>query len=174
MEIKKADDPKVARRLCFVNNLYAGDTIKEATTRVGASRSIGSQWLERWSETGPSGLIPRFGGSRPPKLSHQQSRDLQRLLEKGQPWMTSEITRLIENEFGVEYHPDYLGKFLRDLGLSYAKPRPKRPHRPENPDEILAERLFRALVEETFLELTHRLSFAADWIDRFLEVNSLR
>jgi transposase len=27
---------------------------------------------------------------------------------------------------------------------------------------------FRALVEEVFLALTHRLSFAADWIERFL------
>jgi len=33
---------------------------------------------------------------------------------------------------------------------------------------------FRALVEETFLDLTHSLSFAADWLDRFLNVNSLR
>ena len=33
---------------------------------------------------------------------------------------------------------------------------------------------FRALVEETFLTLTHRLSFAADWIDRFLNINKLR
>jgi len=33
---------------------------------------------------------------------------------------------------------------------------------------------FRALVEETFLDLTHRLSFAADWLDRFLDINSLR
>ena len=33
---------------------------------------------------------------------------------------------------------------------------------------------FRALVEEIFLTLTHRLSFAADWIDRFLNVNMLR
>jgi len=42
-EIKKADDEKVVRRLCFVSNLYAGDAIKEAATRVGASRGIGSQ-----------------------------------------------------------------------------------------------------------------------------------
>ena len=42
LEVKKADDPEVVYRLCFVNNLSAGDTIKEATTRVGASRSIGS------------------------------------------------------------------------------------------------------------------------------------
>lgn len=33
---------------------------------------------------------------------------------------------------------------------------------------------FRALIEETFLDLTHRVSFAADWIDRFLDVNTLR
>ena len=33
---------------------------------------------------------------------------------------------------------------------------------------------FHALVEEVFLTLTHRLSFAANWIDRFLDVNKLR
>lgn len=33
---------------------------------------------------------------------------------------------------------------------------------------------FRALVEEIFLVLTRRLSFAADWIDTFLDVNKLR
>jgi transposase len=27
-------------------------------------------------------------------------------------------TTLLAEEFGVEYHPDYLGKFFRDLGLS--------------------------------------------------------
>lgn len=33
---------------------------------------------------------------------------------------------------------------------------------------------FRALVEKTFLDLTRRLSFAADWLDRFIDVNRLR
>jgi hypothetical protein len=53
----------------------------------------------------------------------------------------TEIQQLLIDEFDVEYHPDYLGKFLRDLGLSYAKPRSKRPSRPENPDEIIEERV---------------------------------
>jgi len=44
-------------------------------------------------------------------------------------------------------NPDYLGTFLRQLGLSYAKPRPKRPYRPENPEEILDERVADALDE---------------------------
>ena len=149
-KIKKADDKKVVRRLCFVSNLYAGDTIKEAATRVGASRGIGSQWLERWNETGPNGLIPRFGGLPPPKLSHQQSRDFQRLLEEGQPWTTGEITRLIENEFSVSYHPGHVGRMCRTVyGMSYAIPRPETPSRPENAEEILAERLIKALGEES-------------------------
>jgi transposase len=48
----------------------------------------------------------------------------------------------------VEYSPNYLGTFLRRLGLSYAKPRPKRPTRPENPEEILDERVAGALDED--------------------------
>ena len=50
--IKKTDDRKVVRRLCFVSNLYAGDTIEEAARRVAASLSIGGQWLVRWNENG--------------------------------------------------------------------------------------------------------------------------
>ena len=33
---------------------------------------------------------------------------------------------------------------------------------------------FRALVEEKFLRLTHRLSFAANWIETLLDINKLR
>lgn len=36
-------------------------------------------------------------------------------------------------------------QFLRGLGLSYVKPRLKRPYRPENPEEILNERVADAL-----------------------------
>jgi transposase len=42
-------------------------------------------------------------------------------------------------EFGVEYHPNYLGTFLRDLGLSYAKLQPQRTPRPDNCEESIGE-----------------------------------
>jgi transposase len=146
--IKKADDRRVVRRLCFVRNLSAGDTIEMAAWRVGASQGIGSEWLTRWNEDGPAGLIPRFGGGRPPKLTHQESRDLQRLLEDGQPWTSNEITQLIEEEFGVSYHPGHVQRMLRNTyGMSYAIPRPETPTRPANAEEILAERLDDALGE---------------------------
>ncbi len=59
--------------------------------------------------------------------------------ERDSPENHRRFSILLKDQFDVEYHPDYLGKFLRELGLSYAKPRPKRPNRPENPDEILEE-----------------------------------
>ena len=34
--------------------------------------------------------------------------------------------------------------------------------------------LVRALVEATFLELTQRLNFAADWLETFIDINRLR
>jgi transposase len=146
--IKKADDRRVVRRLCFVRNLYAGDTIEEAAWRVGATQGIGSQWLERWNERAQDGLIPSFGGGQPPKLSHQQARDLQRLLEEGQPWTTAEITQLIEDEFNVSYHPGSIQRMLRNTyRMSYAIPRPETPSRPENAEQLLAERLEEALGE---------------------------
>lgn len=149
VEIKKTDDEKVVRRLCFVSNLYAGDSVTEAAARVGASYGAGRLWLHRWNEDGPTGLIPRFGGGRPPKLTHQQSRDLHRLLEGGQPWTTGEIMQLIEDEFSVRFHPNYLPRLLRSVyKMSYAIPRPETPSRPDNADEILAERLDEALSEQ--------------------------
>lgn len=85
--IKKADDRKIVRRLCIVSNLYAGDTIEEAACRVGASQSIGSQWLERWNEDGPRGLVPRFGAAGPRSShinSHATSNDSSKKANRGQ------------------------------------------------------------------------------------------
>jgi len=87
-------------------------------------------------------------GARPPKLDEDEQDELVEMLRDGQPWKSQEIQHLLQEELGVSYSPNYLGTFLRELGLSYAKPRPKRPHRPENPDEILEERVDDALDED--------------------------
>jgi len=53
-----------------------------------------------------------------------------------------------EEEFGVSYHPEHVSRLLRHkYGMSYAIPRPETPSRPDNAEEILAERLVQALGE---------------------------
>ncbi len=110
---------RLVQRLCFVRNCYAGDTATEAARRVGASRSSGSRWLDRWNAGGVEGLRPDFGGGRPSKLDDGELVELRERLEAGQPWTTAEVRELIRAEFGVVYAPGYLPRLLRELGLSY-------------------------------------------------------
>jgi len=146
---RDAEDEHRLRRLGFLKNLYQGDSIPEAADREGRSAATGDRWAEAWNEGGLEALMPSFGGGRPPKLDEDEQEELLELLREGQPWKSQEIQHLLQEEFGVSYSPNYLGTFLRELGLSYAKPRPKRPNRPENPEEILDERVEDALDEET-------------------------
>jgi len=146
---RDAEDEHRLRRLGFLKNLYQGDSIPEAADREGRSAATGDRWAEAWNEGGLEALMPSFGGGRPPKLDEDKQEELLELLREGQPWKSQEIQHLLQEEFGVSYSPNYLGTFLRELGLSYAKPRPKRPNRPENPEEILDERVEDALDEET-------------------------
>lgn len=148
-QLAEADDFLIVRRLSFIKNLYNGETIKEAANRIGRSEPTGDRWADDWNEGGSEALAPSFGGGRPPKLDEDEQDELLELLCEGQPWKSQEIQHLLKEEFAVEYHPEYLGKFLRDLVLSYAKPRPKRPNRPENPEEILDERVDDALYEDS-------------------------
>ncbi|WP_137684066.1 winged helix-turn-helix domain-containing protein [Haloarcula mannanilytica] len=55
---------------------------------------------------------------------------------------------LIENRYGVTYHPTYFARKLRSLGMHYAKPRPMDPRSPDDAEEVFAERLSQALGED--------------------------
>jgi len=145
--LAEVDDDHVVRRLIFIKSLYNGNTLAEAADLVGRSDATGSRWANQWNEGGLEQLTPDFGGGRPPKLGDEEKDRLLELLENNDPWTTQEIRQLLDDEFDVEYHPAYLSRFLRDLGLNYAKPRPKRQSRPENAEEILDERLDEALEE---------------------------
>lgn len=81
------------------------------------------------------GLRPYFGGGRPPKLSPAQFAELCEILEEGQPWTPQQIHALIEDRYGVTYHPAHFSLKLCAAGMNYAKPRPMDPRRPEDAGE---------------------------------------
>jgi len=146
--LTEADEIKVYKRLVFLKLLYGGATLAEAAEDVGVSEGTASNWVERWNQGGLGKLTPNFGGGRPPKLGETEQRELIERLREGQPWKKQEIQHLLDKEFDVEYHPNYLPKFLDDLGLHYAIPRTKRPDRPDNAEEILDERVEYAFDED--------------------------
>lgn len=145
--ISDAKDDHLLRRLLFIKNLYHGDTLAEAADRVGRSAATGSRWANQWNDGGLDELAPDFGGGRPPKLDEDEQEQLLEILADDGPWTTHEIRYILTEEFGVSYHPNYLSRFLRSLGLRYAVPRPERPDRPENAAEILGDRVDEAIEE---------------------------
>lgn len=146
--INGADEPAIVQRLCFVKNLYEGDTIGEAARRVGVSQPTGGRWADRWNEDALDGLAPDWGGGRPPKLDEDERAKLRDLLEADEPWTTQEIRHLVQEEFGVTYHPNYIHEVLRSFDMHYAKPRPRRPERPDNAEDVLEDRIDEAIDED--------------------------
>jgi len=133
--LTETSDQKVSEWLTFVKPLYKGATLAGAADDVGKTSGTGSNWAQRWNEGGLGKLTPNFGGGQPPKLDEANKERLIELLRDGQPWKKQEIQHLLNEEFDVEYHLNYLPTFLDELGLSYAIPRTKRPDRPDNAEE---------------------------------------
>ena len=114
------EDPEMVRRLRFIKNLYQGDTLGEASDRDGMSQPTGARWADRWNDGGVGALAPDHGGGRPSKMTAGQRQQLREHLEADQPWTTEEVRSLIEDEFGITYHPNYIYGLLRSFDMTGA------------------------------------------------------
>lgn len=94
---------KVLKRLYFVRYRYSGDSVEVASRKVGVTKMIGYTWQRRWNKDGYVGLIPRYGGGRPSKLTEEQKNELKLLLKERDDWNTNEVRNLINEKFDVKY-----------------------------------------------------------------------
>jgi transposase len=107
-----------------------GCSFNEAARRMGCGASSVMRWYRAWRKGGNKALRVRFSPGRPPKLGAQQCQRLLQLLVKGpiargyrtNLWTTARIARLIKQEFGVQYHPNHIGRLMHRLGWSHQKP----------------------------------------------------
>jgi len=130
-------DTKVLQRLYFIKHRYDGASVEESSRLVGVAKPVGYAWQERWNEQGYSGLIPRYAGGRPSKLSAQQKEQLHQLLRERDAWTTEDVRILISTEFGVEYTLKQVRIIVKKLGMRYAKPFTHDYRRPSDAETIL-------------------------------------
>ena len=83
------------------------------------------------------GLVPRFGGGRPGKLTVGDKERLVKLLGRRNDWTLREIRMLIREEFGVEYSESRLRDVLKSLGVRHAKPYSRDYRRPVDAEAVL-------------------------------------
>lgn len=130
-------DVKILKRLYFIKFRYDGDSVEEAAKKVGITKRIGYIWQERWNDKGYDGIIPRYAGGRPSKLSQQQKNDLEQLLKQKENWTTKDVKNLVSEKFNVKYTLKQIYIILRDMGMNFAKPYPRDYRKPPDAEDIL-------------------------------------
>jgi putative transposase len=140
---------KLTKQQLEQRRFAAIESFKNSTnpkTQIQIARELGvtpaaiSQWRKAFNQNGDDSLKakPHPGPGR--SISPEDIQELKELLLKNPQefgftrigWTTAMIAELIENEFGVSYHPDHVGKLLHSIGFSKQKPKTRGKKRDES------------------------------------------
>ena len=130
-------DVKILKRLYFVKYRYEGLSVQESAERVGTSKQIGYGWQSRWNSESYEGLIPKYAGGRPSKLSDEQREILKSTLDKRDDWTTEEVRELIYDDFNVTYTSKRIREILKGFGMKHGKPYCHDYRKPKDSEETL-------------------------------------
>ncbi len=132
------------RRILAVERIMEGYTTQEVAEFLGTDPSSVRRWRAQFEAGGWAGLLAQSVPGRPPRLSCTQQKIVRRWLrglatEWGfatDLWSGPRLAQLIAEEFGLTFHPDYLGVWLRERG--YSPQKPQRRARERDPERVAA------------------------------------
>lgn len=113
----------------------------EIARRLGVSRTTVSDWAKQMrSGGGLRALRRRKAPGRQAALTTADKRRLRRILRRGaiaagfptERWTQGRVQQVIEREFGVQYHVNYISRLLTKLGWSLQQPLPRAVERDED------------------------------------------
>jgi transposase len=121
---------------------------------LGVSEDTISRWMIRARAGGPEMLLAHPSPGHPPKLSSAQKRLIPEFLWhgpesygfRGAVWTCARIARVIEEEFGVRYHKDHVGRLLKELGWTPQMPIRRAIQRDEEAIEHWRKRVWPELL----------------------------
>jgi transposase len=111
------------RRFRAVHLKRQGRSRQDIAEALGVSPVSVSRWFARVRDGGIDSLRAHPSPGHPPKLSPAQRRLIPEFLWhgaeaygfRGDVWTCARIAHVIEEEFGVRYHKDHVGRLLRAL-----------------------------------------------------------
>lgn len=121
---------KEGRRLRALQLHRKGWKNTQIAEALGVSKAAVGQWLAVVVEQGRSGLRTKSRQGQGKRLSESQMRELGVLLHRGAEafgveghfWTCRRISTIIENYFGIYYHPSHVSCLLHSHHWSYQKP----------------------------------------------------
>jgi len=122
---------RVAKRIHAVLLNSEERTSGQIAHLLDAPLSRVSQWLRDYEAWGYEALLEGYRSGRPARLSQAQYETLSAIMDSGPiaygfltgVWTSPMIARVIEEEFGIDYHPGHVRKLLHQLGFSVQQPR---------------------------------------------------
>lgn len=133
----KSRDSARTRRLLAIAMVLEGASRREAAQQAGMDRQTLRDWVHRYNEAGPDGLVSRTAPGPVPKLSDEQMNALRALVLAGPDpsvhhvirWRCVDLREQVAQHFLVSVDERTIGKWLRKLGLTRLQPRPFHPKR---------------------------------------------
>ncbi len=128
--VRRDFDALEQRRLEAARLLRRGVSQAEVARRLDVHRQTVFRWAKALSESGRSALKKAGRAGRKPRLGAMDLRRLERILKRGpqalgydtELWSSWLVAEVIQEEFGVEYHPGHAWRILRQLGWSVQRP----------------------------------------------------
>lgn len=142
--LKARKEYELRFKLSFLNLVVQLQNVEEACEIMAISTPTGYRWINSWNKEGMEGLKNKQGkgGGRPPKLSKEGLKKLEKILRKEKDWwLTKEVVILIKKRFGIVYSEDQVVRILKKLKMYHGKPFPHDYRRPNNAEEILDKQL---------------------------------
>ena len=131
----RCSDGNQARRLLTIAAVYDGLSRSDAAHVGGMDRQTLRDWVHRFNEEGPAGLVNRKAPGSSAKLTPAQLEELATVVETGPDpavdgvvrWRRVDLKAWIEARFGIVYHERSVSRLLKDLGFSHISARPRHP-----------------------------------------------
>ncbi len=122
-----------ARRLLAIAAVLDGASREDAAKIGGMDRQTLRDWVIRFNEQGPEGLINKSSPGAPGKLTDEHKAFLARIVEEGPipavhgvvRWRACDLIMRLYEEFGISVSDDTVYRALKDLGFSHVSARPK-------------------------------------------------
>lgn len=131
---KAAGDSGQVRRVLAIAAVYEGLSREDAARLGGMDRQTLRDWVHRFNDEGPEGLVNRPAPGNERRLTPAQEVELARWLEAGPAsvgldhlarWRCLDLQALILERWGVDYHERTIGKLLERLEFSHITVRPR-------------------------------------------------
>lgn len=111
----------------------------EIARELGITEAAVSRWKAKLEKEGPQALKAHRASGRPPKLNAKQRQALDQKLKAGalaagfatEQWTQKRVKKVIEQEYGVRYHPNSVSRVLKAMDWSVQKPETRAMERDE-------------------------------------------